>query len=193
MVDGKNINKEEKVVYLLNKPKNVISAASDDRGRLTVIDYIDSPYRLYPLGRLDYDSSGLILISNDGKLMQKMIHPKYHIQKTYEVTINGLITDKQIKQLEKGIKIDDYITGEANIKLIRQNTNKNTSLLEVTIYEGKNRQIRKMFKVVGYDVIKLHRIKEANLSLGNLRSGEYRKLKNYEVKKLYEYLDRDNF
>ena len=183
MVDGKNINKEEKVVYLLNKPKNVISAASDDRGRLTVIDYIDSPYRLYPLGRLDYDSSGLILISNDGKLMQKMIHPKYHIQKTYEVTINGLITDKQIKQLEKGIKIDDYITGEANIKLIRQNTNKNTSLLEVTIYEGKNRQIRKMFKVVGYDVIKLHRIKEANLSLGNLRSGEYRKLKNYEVKK----------
>ena len=193
VVDGKNINKEEKVVYLLNKPKNVISAASDDRGRLTVIDYIDSPYRLYPLGRLDYDSSGLILISNDGKLMQKMIHPKYHIQKTYEVTINGLITDKQIKQLEKGIKIDDYITGEANIKLIRQNTNKNTSLLEVTIYEGKNRQIRKMFKVVGYDVIKLHRIKEANLSLGNLRSGEYRKLKNYEVKKLYEYLDRDNF
>ena len=189
-VNDKPINKEEKVVYLLNKPKNVISSASDDKGRTTVVDLIESKYRLYPLGRLDYDSSGLILLSNDGELMQKLIHPKYEVEKVYEVTIDGIINKESIEKLENGVRIENYTSANAKVKLIRTNTNKYTSFLEVTIHEGKNREIRKMFKAVGFNVIKLHRIKEANIELGNLKSGEYRLLKPFEIKKLKAYLDR---
>ena len=188
-VDGKPLGKEEKVVYLLNKPKNVISSVSDDKGRKTVVDLIDSPYRLYPLGRLDYDSSGLILLSNDGELMQKLIHPKFEVEKVYEVTIDGVINRNTIEKLEKGVRIEDYVSSEAKVKLIRINENKYTSFLEVTIHEGKNREIRKMFKAVGFNVIKLHRIREATVELGDLKSGEYRCLKPFELKKLNSYLD----
>ena len=188
-VDGKPLGKEEKVVYLLNKPKNVISSVSDDKGRKTVVDLIDSPYRLYPLGRLDYDSSGLILLSNDGELMQKLIHPKSEVEKVYEVTIDGVINRNTIEKLEKGVRIEDYVSSEAKVKLIRINENKYTSFLEVTIHEGKNREIRKMFKAVGFNVIKLHRIREATVELGDLKSGEYRRLKPFELKKLNSYLD----
>ncbi|MBO7697735.1 MAG: rRNA pseudouridine synthase [Erysipelotrichaceae bacterium] len=189
-IDGKPLGREEKVVYVLNKPKNVISSASDDKGRVTVVDLVDCEYRLYPLGRLDYDSSGLILLSNDGELMQKLIHPKYEVEKTYEVTIDGVIGKDAISKLEKGVRIEDYVTSDARVKLIRVNSNKYTSFLEVTIHEGRNRQIRKMFKAVGFNVIKLHRIKEATVELGNLKSGEYRRLKPFELKKLNAYLDR---
>jgi 23S rRNA pseudouridine2605 synthase len=189
-VEGKPLSREEKVVYLLNKPKNIISSASDDKGRKTVIDLVDSPYRLYPLGRLDYDSSGLIMLSNDGELMQKLIHPKYEVEKVYEVTIDGIISREAIAKLEKGVRIEDYVSSNARIKLIRINENKYTSFLEVCIHEGRNREIRKMFKTVGFNVIKLHRIKEATVELGNLKSGEYRRLKPFELKKLNAYLDR---
>ena len=168
----------------------MISSASDDKGRVTVVDLVDCEYRLYPLGRLDYDSSGLILLSNDGELMQKLIHPKYEVEKTYEVTIDGVIGKDAISKLEKGVRIEDYVTSDARVKLIRVNSNKYTSFLEVTIHEGRNRQIRKMFKAVGFNVIKLHRIKEATIELGNLKSGEYRRLKPFELKKLNAYLDR---
>lgn len=183
---------EEKVVYILNKPKNIISSTSDDRGRTCVVDLIDSEYRLYPMGRLDYDSTGLILLSNDGELMQKLIHPKFEVEKTYEVTIDGLISNSEITKLENGVKIDDYISAHADIKLIRQNANKYTSFLTITIHEGKNREIRKMFGSIGYKVIRLHRIKEANIELGNLKSGEYRRLKPHELVLLKKYLDGNN-
>ena len=176
----------------MNKPKNVISSASDDKGRVCVVDLIDSNYRLYPLGRLDYDSTGLILLSNDGELMQKLIHPKFEVEKTYEVTIDGLIKDGEIKKLENGVRIDNYVTAKASIKLISQNQNKYTSFLTITIHEGKNREIRKMFASLGYKVIKLHRIKEANIELGNLKSGEYRRLKPRELVLLKQYLDGIN-
>ena len=182
-------SEEEKAVFLLNKPKNVISSASDDRGRRTVVELIDSPYRLYPLGRLDYDSSGLILLSNDGDLMQKLIHPSFEVEKVYEVVIDGLIKENEIARLEKGVKIENYISAPAKIKLISKNENKKTSFLQVCIHEGKNREIRKMFETQGYKVIKLHRIKEAFLELGDLKSGEYRRLKLFEVKKLKAFLD----
>ena len=191
-VDGMPLRNEEKVVYLLNKPKNVISSASDDKGRTTVTDLIDSPYRLYPLGRLDYDSSGLILLSNDGELMQKLTHPSKKIDKTYQVSIDGLIKEEEIQKLEKGIKIENYISAPAEIKLLRNNGNKKTSFLEITIHEGRNREIRKMFESIGYRVTRLHRIKEANLELGNLKSGEYRRLKPFELKQLRKYLDRND-
>ena len=192
MVDNRPITTEEKVVYMLNKPKNVISSVSDDKGRKCVTDLIESKYRLYPLGRLDYDSSGLILLSNDGELMQKLIHPKYEVEKVYEVKIDGLISDNEIKKLEKGVMIDDYISAPAKITLTDRNNNRKTSSLLVCIHEGKNREIRKMFETVGYKVIRLHRIKEGNLELGDLKSGEYRQLKPFEIKKLKRYLDRSD-
>lgn len=184
--------KEEKVVYLLNKPKNVISSASDDKGRICVTDLIDTDYRLYPLGRLDYDSTGLILLSNDGELMQKLIHPKFEVEKTYYVVIDGLINNSDINKLSKGVRIDDYVSAPATIELLNQNKNKYTSSLNVTIHEGRNREIRKMFASLGYKVIKLHRFKEANIELGNLKSGEYRLLKPHELVKLKQYLDGIN-
>ena len=191
-IDGVSIVKEEKVVYLLNKPKNVISSVSDDKGRVCVVDLIDCEYRLYPLGRLDYDSTGLLLLSNDGELMQKLIHPKYEVEKTYEVTIDGLIKENEINKLENGVHIDNYVTSKAQIKLISQSNNKYTSFLTITIHEGKNREVRKMFASLGYKVIKLHRIKEANIELGNLKSGEYRRLKPHELVMLKNYLDGIN-
>ena len=191
-IDGKTLFREAKIVYLLNKPKNIISRTSDDKGRVCVTDLIDTNYRLYPLGRLDYDSTGLLLLSNDGELMQKLIHPKFEVEKTYEVTIDGLIKDNEIKKLENGVRVDNYITAKASIKLINQNTNKYTSFLTITIHEGRNREIRKMFATLGYKVIKLHRIKEANIELGKLKSGEYRRLKPFELVTLKKYLDGFN-
>ena len=191
-VNGKPLEREEKVVYILNKPKGVISSAKDDKDRTTVVDLVDSKYRLYPIGRLDFDSSGLILLSNDGEITQKMLHPKFNIDKVYEVTINGLITKEQIEKLEKGVYIDKQKTAPCTIKLIRTNENKKTSFMEMTIHEGRNRQIRKMFETLGYKVIRLNRIKEANISLDNLQVGEYRKLKPIEVVKLKKYLNGNN-
>ena len=122
--------------------------------------------------------------------MQKLIHPKYEVEKIYEVTIDGIINKDTISKLEKGVRIEDYVTSNAKIRLLRINENKYTSFLEVCIHEGRNREIRKMFKSVGFNVIRLHRIKEATVELGNLKSGEYRLLKPFELKKLNAYLDR---
>ena len=191
-INGKPLGKEEKVVYLLNKPKGIISSVSDDKDRKTVVDLVECEYRLYPIGRLDFDSSGLILLTNDGALTQKMLHPKYNIDKVYEVTINGLITKDMIEKLEKGVIVDGRKTAPCSIKLLRINDNKKTSFLEVTIHEGRNRQIRKMFEIFGFKVTRLNRIKEANITLGKLQVGEYRKLKPIEVVKLKKYLDNGN-
>ena len=141
LVNGKALKKEEKVVYLFNKPKNVISSTKDEKGRETVLDYIDEPFRLYPLGRLDYDSTGLLLLTNDGALTQSILHPKFEIEKVYEVTINKILTIDIIKKLEKGVKIDNYKSAPCKIKVKARNENKNTMHLLVTIHEGKNREI----------------------------------------------------
>ncbi len=190
MVDDQHIGKADKITYVINKPKNVISSASDDRGRITVVDLIESPERVYPIGRLDYDSSGLLLLSNDGDLTNMIIHPRFHIPKVYEVTIDGNVADEVLQKMAQGIMVDDYMSAPCNIERIKDN--KKTSLLKMTLYEGHNRQIRKMFASVGFKVVKLHRIAEANITLGHLRSGEYRQLKPYEIKKLKEYLNGGN-
>ena len=189
LVNGKALKQEEKVVFLFNKPKFVISSTKDEKGRETVLDYIDEPFRLYPLGRLDYDSTGLLLLTNDGALTQSILHPKFEIEKVYEVTINKILTIDIIKRLEKGVRIENYKSAPCKIKVKTRNNNKNTMHLLVTIHEGKNREIRKLFGTVQADVTRLNRIKEANIELGNLRQGEYRKLKPIEVVKLKKYLD----
>ncbi|MGN1053817.1 MAG: pseudouridine synthase [Erysipelotrichaceae bacterium] len=188
-VDDNVINKEEKVVYIINKPKNIISSVKDEKGRDTVIDLVDSPYRLFPVGRLDFDSSGLLILTNDGELTNMIIHPRYKIPKVYEVTINGLITPDEIKILENGVRVDDYVTSKARIVLVSSNNNKKTSHMTMTIFEGHNRQIRKMFETLGYTVTRLHRIKEANIEIGNLKPGAYRRLKPFEVVSLKRYLN----
>ena len=187
---GQKIKKEEKVVFILNKPKNVISTVKDDKGRLCVGDLIETDYRLFPVGRLDYESSGLLIMTNDGALTNKIIHPKFRIPKVYEVTVKGDITIKEISKLKKGVVLDDgFKTGKCEIYHVDSNPNKKTHRYIVTIYEGHNREIRKMFKTVGAEVIRLHRTKEACIEIGDLRSGEYRRLKIHEVKMLKRYLD----
>ncbi len=154
-----------------------------------MLDLIDCEERVYPLGRLDYDSSGLLLLSNDGELMQKLLHPSNEITKVYEVTVNKIITRAEIERLQKGVRIENYISAPCEIVLKRINENKKTSFLEVSIHEGKNREIRKMFLTTGAKVTRLHRIKEANISLGDLRPGEYRMLKPFEVATLKKILN----
>jgi len=187
LVENKPIKKEEKIVYIINKPKGVLSSVSDDKNRTCVVDLIDSKSRLYPVGRLDYDSSGLLLITNDGKLTQNLLHPKYEIEKTYEVKIDEVLKDSEITKLQKGVKVDNYVTAPSKIEVVKKDDKK--MYLIVTIHEGKNREIRKMFNTVGANVTRLHRIKEANIELGKLKSGEYRKLKPFELKKLKQFIN----
>lgn len=187
-VNGEIVKQPQKVVYLLNKPEQVISAVGDDRGRLSVTDLVDSPYRLFPIGRLDYDSCGLILLTNDGELANLLLHPRYMIEKVYEVTIKGAVKEEDLQKLRQGVKLEDYQTAPAEIKVI--NKDNKTTRLRFTIHEGHKRQIRKMLEKYGYSVLKLKRIQEANISLGNLKPGAYRKLSQAEIKALFAYLNQ---
>ncbi len=190
-VDGCPIQKEEKVVYIFNKPKNVITSLADEIGRPCVGDYFkEVPYRLFPVGRLDFASSGLLIMTNDGDLTNKIIHPRYRIPKTYEATVFGNLSIKEISKLKKGVVLDDgYKTGKAEIFYHGSNAEKGLHRYTITIHEGHNREIRRMFEVFGCSVMRLHRIKEANIELGNLKVGAYRRLKIHEVKMLRQYLD----
>lgn len=185
-IDDVNINKEIiRKVYILNKPREVICSVKDELGRKTVLDYIKTDERIYPIGRLDYDTTGLILLTNDGKLANKLMHPKNNIKKTYYAKINGILSLEESKQIKKGIKIDGRVVEVDFIKLRSLNKKNNTSIIEITIHEGRNHIIKKLFASLGYDVKKLKREEYANLSLGNLKSGEYRELSLKEIKTLY--------
>lgn len=177
-----NINYE---YYLLNKPAAVISSASDDKKRKTVVDIINSSNRLYPIGRLDYDTTGLILITNDGELSNMLTHPSFKIDKTYIAKVNGVVTGYDIKKLRSGVTIDDFKTSKARVKLKSVDKKLNKSIVEVTIHEGHNHQVKKMFEVLGYKVLKLKRERYAFLDLSGLKVGEYRPLTVKEVKRLY--------
>ena len=185
-VEGNSIiNKESKVYYLLNKPRGVITSTSDDKNRKTVIDLIDDLRRIYPVGRLDYDTTGLIILTNDGVLANLLMHPKNKIDKVYIAKIEGIITKVDIQKLEKGIVIGGFKTSKSKAKIIRIDKKNNTSIVELTIHEGKNHQVKNMFKALNYNVLKLKREKIAFLTLDGLNSGEYRTLSIKEVKKLY--------
>lgn len=185
-VEGNSIiNKESKVYYLLNKPRGVITSTNDDKNRKTVIDLIDDLRRIYPVGRLDYDTKGLIILTNDGVLANLLMHPKNKIDKVYIAKIEGIITKADIQKLEKGIVIDGLKTSKSKAKIKRIDKKNNTSIVELTIHEGKNHQVKNMFKALNYNVLKLKREKIAFLTLDGLNSGEYRTLSIKEVKKLY--------
>lgn len=185
-IDGNTINKDvKKEYYLLNKPREVICSVSDDKNRKTVVDIINTKTRIYPVGRLDYDTTGLIILTNDGELANILMHPKNKIYKTYIAKINGMLTELDFKKIRKGILIDNRKLIIDNIKIKKIDKIKNTSLVEVTIHEGRNHIIRKFFEKLGYDVMKLHRSKLAFLDDFGLKSGEFRELSLKEVKILY--------
>lgn len=191
-VDGIPITKEEKLYFILNKPRGVISSADDPKGRKTVVDFFSHiDQRIYPVGRLDYDTTGVLLLTNDGELTNQLTHPKYGIEKTYIAKVSGLIDKKAISKLEKGLNIDDYKTRPAKARIIDIDGKKNKSMVELTIHEGKNHQVKKMLKTVGYPVEKLNRVQYGFLTTDGLQSGEWRELKTYEVNKLKQ-LSNDN-
>ena len=184
-IDGKALTKEEYEYILLYKPRGYLTTTSDDKDRKTVMDLIETSKRLYPVGRLDYDTSGLLLLTNDGNLTNLLIHPRNNIDKMYVAKIEGILTPIEIKKLENGVMIDDYKTSKSRVKVKKIDKKNNTSLVYITIHEGKNHQVKKMFEAVGHNVIKLKRETLAFLDLSGLKSGEYRYLSLKEVKKLY--------
>lgn len=171
--------------YILNKPRGVVTTTNDEHGRKTVIDLIDTSTRIYPIGRLDYDTTGLLLLTNDGELANKLMHPSFKIDKTYIAKIEGIISPISIKKLRSGVVIDGYKTRPARVKVKSIDKKTNKSIVEITISEGKNHQVKKMFEAVGHPVLKLKREKYAIFDIKDLKVGEYRKLTFKEVSILY--------
>lgn len=184
-IDGKLLQTDQKEYYLLNKPAGVISSVTDDKKRKTVCDIISSEKRIYPIGRLDYDTTGLLILTNDGELANLIMHPKNNVEKVYVAKINGKLKKEQLLKLQSGIMIEEQKTAPAKIKIISYDKTKDNSIVRVTIHEGKNHQVKKMLEKVGSEVLKLKREKVAFLDLTGLKIGQYRKLTTKEVKKLY--------
>lgn len=181
---GRVITPETKnVYYLLNKPIGYVTTTMDKEGRPTVLDLVQAEgIRLFPVGRLDYNTSGLLILTNDGDLSNRLMHPSKEFPKTYRVRAAGTVTLNDIRKLENGVDIGDFITSKAEAKLVRHD--KNSTIVDLTIHEGKNRQVRRMFDALGYPVQELERIGLGNLVIGRLATGSYRKLSKEEV----EYL-----
>ena len=188
-VSGKTIKREEKEYYLLYKPSGVVTTTSDEKNRKTVIDLIETDKRIYPVGRLDYDTTGVLLLTNDGELTNKLIHPKNMIDKTYIAKVEGILSGSDIKTLENGVEIDGFKTSKSKVKIRKSDKSKNTSIVELTIHEGKNHQVKKMFEAVNHKVLKLKRESFSFLNVKNMNAGEYRKLTVKEVKKLYNEVE----
>jgi len=186
-VENKLIEKEDKEYYLLNKPRGVITSTTDDKGRKTVCDLINTQARIYPVGRLDYDTTGALLLTNDGEFANILTHPKNRIDKVYVAKLEGIIKGEQINKLKAGVLLDNALVKASRVKLKKVNYEKNTSLVEITIHEGKNHQVKRMFESVGFRVEKLTREKIAIFDLSNLASGEYRKLTPKEIQIVYSY------
>ena len=176
-----NITKEYKYI-LLNKPVGYVTTVKDQFERPTVLDLIKGiKLNLLPVGRLDMYTSGALILTNDGDFIFKVTHPKNEIEKTYNATVSGIITDEDVQALTKGVKIEDYVSRPAKVKILKIDKVKNISRLEITIHEGKNREVRKMCEAVGKKVIALHRSKIGNINVKNLKIGEWRYLSDTEV------------
>ena len=183
--DDKKIDQKEELVYiLLNKPIGYVTTSKDQFNRDSVLDLIKVKQRVVPVGRLDMYTSGALLLSNDGDFIYKVTHPKHEINKTYTVTLKGIVNKEEIEQLEKGVKIEDYITKPAKVKILKTDEEKNISRLEVTIHEGKNRQVRKMCEAIGKKVQALHRTKIGNIGVKDLKIGTWRYLNEEEIHEL---------
>ena len=185
-VEGNPIKaKEDKVYYILNKPRGVVTTSNDEKGRKTVVDLIKADKRIYPVGRLDYDTTGILILTNDGELTNFLTHPKNNIEKVYVAKIKGLITKEELYKLCNGVVVNGRKTSKAKVKILRIDKKNNSSVVELIIHEGKNHQVKNMFKAIGYEVLKLKRESISFLTLDGLKSGEYRELTIKEVKMLY--------
>ena len=184
-VEGTPIYNEEKVYYLLNKPRGVISSVSDDKGRTTVVDLLSQvPERIYPVGRLDWDTSGVLILTNDGDFTDEMIHPRNEIDKVYVARVKGIANKENLRPLTLGMTIEGKKVSPARYEIMKQDKAKNSSLVSLTIHEGQNHQVKKMFAAVGLPVQKLSRVQYGPLSLDGLVPGRYRRLTKKEVSQL---------
>ena len=187
-VDGKMLSRQELVYYVMNKPTGYLTTVSDDRGRKTIMDLIDpetKKTRIFPIGRLDYDTSGVLLLTNDGDLSYRLTRSQKEVAKTYQVRVNGIIDQNAVTKLIKGIMIDGVMTKRAIVDVISFDKKNNSSLISISITEGRNRQVRKMCEAVGFEVKKLKRVSFGGITLEGLGVGEYRELKPHEIKMLY--------
>lgn len=185
LVNNKLITIEDKEYYLLNKPRGVVTTTADDKDRKIVTDLINTKARIYPIGRLDYDTTGALLLTNDGDFANIVMHPKSGIDKVYLAKLEGIIKGEQINTLKKGVKLDNVLVKASRVKLKKINPEKNTCMVEITIHEGKNHQVKRMFEAVGFHVEKLHRERVGIFAVQDLKSGEYRKLSPKEVSIIY--------
>lgn len=180
---GKVIHNTERLVYiLLNKPIGYVTTANDQFNRDTVLDLVKVKERVVPVGRLDMYTSGALILTNDGDFIYRVTHPKHEVTKTYTVTVNGIITNEAVDNLKCGVEIDDYVTRPAKVKILKIDQEKNISRLEITIHEGKNKQVRKMCEAVGSKVVALHRSKIGNIGVKDLKLGNWRYLNKSEIK-----------
>jgi 23S rRNA pseudouridine2605 synthase len=179
-IDGEPLTKERRVVYMLNKPKGVVSTASDTHDRPTVVSLIGSSRRLYPVGRLDADTTGLILLTNDGELANRLTHPRYEVPKTYRAKTAKPISEKDLRQLREGVELDDGRTSPAQVRQPKPGT------VELTIHEGRKRQVRRMLEAVGHPAQTLERIAFGPLTLKGLKPGDHRRLTPAEVERLWK-------
>lgn len=186
-VNGRAIGKEKKMYIVFNKPKGVITSASDPQGRKIVTDYLKGiTERLYPVGRLDYDTEGLLLLTNDGEFAHLLTHPKHHVPKTYHATVKGVPHGSDLDKLKKGIMLEDGMTSPAEAEYQDIDPEGKFSTISITIHEGRNRQVRRMFDAISHPVTKLKRISFGDLYLGNLKRGLYRHLTKEEIEGLYK-------
>lgn len=186
--DEKIIKNPDELVYiLLNKPIGYVTTAKEQFGRPTVLDLIKNiKYHVLPAGRLDMYTSGALILTNDGEFINHITHPKNEINKTYNATVRGIVTNEDVVKLENGVEIEDYISGEAKVKILKTDEEKNISRLQITIHEGKNREVRKMCEAVGKNVIALHRARIGSLDVKDLKLGEWKYLDKEEIeRKIY--------
>lgn len=185
--ENKKVRENTKHVYiLLNKPIGYVTTADDQFGRDTVLELVKVKERIVPVGRLDMYTSGALILTNDGDFVYKVTHPKHEIEKTYTVTVKGIVQNSKVEQLRQGVQIEDYITKPAKVKILKTDTEKNISRLEITIHEGKNRQVRKMCEAIGRKVLALHRSKIGGIGVKDLELGKWRYLSPKEVEQLID-------
>ena len=183
--NGRKLKTEEEFVYILsNKPIGYVTTVKDQFGRDSVLDLVKIKEHLVPVGRLDMYTSGALILTNDGDFVYKVTHPKHEIEKTYTVTIKGIVKNEEVEMLRKGVKIEDYTTKPAKVKILKTDEEKNISRLEITIHEGKNRQVRKMCETVGHKVLALHRSKIAGIGVKDIPLGKWRFMKEKEIRKI---------
>jgi 23S rRNA pseudouridine2605 synthase len=186
-VDGRRIRQQKKVYLIFNKPKGVITSASDPGGRKIVTDFLeDIKERIYPIGRLDYDTEGLLLLTNDGEFANLLTHPKHHVPRTYHATVKGVPHGSLLDKLRDGIELDDGLTAPAEVDYYDIDPEKKQTIVSITIYEGRNRQVRRMFDAIQFPLIKLKRVQFGPIALTGLPRGKYRHLDAKEVKELQD-------